>query len=78
MPENKLSKGDFAIAHIEKTYQSLLAGRGVYSRYFVVEVLSSTREGLVKTFRDNNVTSAPSHVDRFTTIYSFPAASPKL
>ena len=68
-----IHKGELAIAHIEKISYSMLAGTYHYSRFFIVEVLKSTRDGEVKEYRDNAITNAHSKVTRFVTIYSLPA-----
>ena len=71
--ENKLAKGDFAIAHIQKTMTSLLAGHQIYSRYYVVRIAKATREGQAKAFTDWDCPTAPAKaVDRFTTIWTLP------
>ena len=71
--ENKLSKGDYAIAHVEKTMTSLLAGRSVYSRYYIVQITRAAREGRAKAFKDC-AANCDKAVDRFTTIYTLPAS----
>lgn len=68
-----LPKGSFAVAHIQKSGYSLLAGHYGYDRFFVVCVLSATHEGEVKTFTDTFEHEAPKRVDRHVTIYSMPA-----
>lgn len=69
--ENKLAKGDYAIAHIQSSGYSLLAGHYGYSRFFVVQITKATRDGEAKAFTDwNGNCSRP--VDRKVTIYSYP------
>lgn len=69
--ENKLAKGSYAIAHVQKTMTSLLAGRSVYSRYYIVKITKATREGRAKAFKDC-AANCDKTVDRFTTIYTLP------
>lgn len=67
-----IRKGDYAIAHIAKSGYSMLAGHYSYSRFWIVRVTKSTREGEVKEFRDCAVNCAK-RVDRHTEIFSFPS-----
>jgi hypothetical protein len=71
--ENQLHKGDYAIAHIQSSGYSLLAGTFHYSRFFVVKVTKATREGEVKEFQEYEGGCAK-RVDRKTTIYAYPEA----
>lgn len=66
---NKLKKGDYAIAHIQSSGYSLLAGNFHYSRFYVVEIVKASREGIAKSFLKYPGASARP-VDRKVTIYS--------
>lgn len=70
---NKLPKGSFAFAHVQKSGYSLLAGHYVYSRYFIVQITKATREGEAKGFTDTAAYDSHGKVDRYTSIFHIPA-----
>lgn len=71
-PENPMRKGDFAIAHVQTRGYTLHTGAYHWSRFYVVRVASTSRAGLVKTYFDNAITSAPKRVDSTRTVYALP------
>ena len=72
--ENKLRKGDYAIAHVEHSAYHLHTGHYVWSRYYVVQIASATKDGLAKSYLESPESSLAKPVDRKVTIYSFPTA----
>lgn len=70
---NKLPKGSYAIAHVQKMAYRLHTGAYHWSRYYVVRVESADREGRVKTFINSPETKAPQRVDRHTKIFALGA-----
>lgn len=71
-PDHPLRKGNLCIAHIQKTSQSLLAGRQVYSRWFIVECTKADKDGWCKAFKERQ--GVARSVDRFTEIHTISAA----
>lgn len=67
---NKLPKGSYAIAHIEKSAYHMHTGAYHWSRFYIVQVTKADRTGRVKAF----VTSpnATARDTKHATIYSIP------
>ena len=72
--ENKLRKGDYAIANVEHSAYHLHTGHYVWSRYYVVQIASATKDGLAKSYLESVESSVARSVDRKVTSYSFPPA----
>ena len=72
--ENKLRKGDYAIAHVEHSAYHLHTGHYVWSRFYIIQIASATKEGLAKSYLESVGSSLARTVDRKVTIYSFPRA----
>lgn len=70
--ENKLPKGSFAVAHIQSSGYSLIAGTFHYSHYFIVQVTKASRDGKVKEYAKYSDTGSSEKVDRKTTIFALP------
>lgn len=67
----KLFKGCYAIAHVQKSGNNLLTGRYQWNRFYIVKVVSASKDGEVKTFTKSRQLAAERN-DRLTTIYSIP------
>lgn len=68
---NKLPKGSYAIAHIEKRAYHMHTGAYHWSRFYIVKVLSADKDGRVKAFTDTPLSDAPRDT-KHATIYAIP------
>lgn len=68
---NRLPKGSYAIAHIEKSAYHMHTGQYYYSRFYVIQVVRADRSGRVKAFFDSPKSSAPKDT-KHATIYAIP------